>query len=615
MNFPVNMYKIRELTDKVTNVVMNYTEVEAKVREATNDDPWGPTGPIMHEIAQYTYTYENFPEVMGMLWKRMLQDNKNNWRRTYKSLLLLSHLIRNGSERVVTSAREHVYDLRRLERYTFVDEMGKDQGVNVRQKVKDLLDFIQDDDRLREERKKAKKNRDKYIGLSGQEASYRYGRNSRYDDGFGSRNTANTSSTKPEFRDMDDWREPSTVEKIESKIRETLNFGRRPDTDTPDFSNDDEDFKYEDSDDPGSGRTRDFYDDDDGSPYRSTSSSPNKPQKPVKKIDLGAAATYSGGQQANLQTTTAGESWPGTETLSSEPIFETAKPKQTSNIDLLGDLDSPAAPTPVAHPTQANGDFGAFQAPPGVSPAFKESNNFADFAQFSEAPSSSSDITTLSIQPQVVSSSFDVLSPPKIGMVSTAQPAGSPNMVPPQGAAMPLQPAVQPTSSFPLGTTAFQAPQAHIMPQQRMMSPSGVPINPAMMSQPAAPMSQLPMMSQPAMQSPMFSQPGMVASQAGLPMQQQTGMMVPQQTMLSSQQGQQQKWSAQQQSTWTNIGKVDISLESLTNPASKYQKQTAPSMNQLRSPPGGFGPGFPGSQASQGAGNVQQQQSFASFTS
>lgn len=23
---------------------MNYTEIESKVREATNDDPWGPTG-------------------------------------------------------------------------------------------------------------------------------------------------------------------------------------------------------------------------------------------------------------------------------------------------------------------------------------------------------------------------------------------------------------------------------------------------------------------------------------------------------------------------------------------------------------------------------------------
>lgn len=27
-----------------TNVVMNYTEIEGKVREATNDEQWEPTG-------------------------------------------------------------------------------------------------------------------------------------------------------------------------------------------------------------------------------------------------------------------------------------------------------------------------------------------------------------------------------------------------------------------------------------------------------------------------------------------------------------------------------------------------------------------------------------------
>lgn len=41
---------------------MNYTEVEGKVREATNDDPWGPTGPLMQELAHSTFTYEHFPE-------------------------------------------------------------------------------------------------------------------------------------------------------------------------------------------------------------------------------------------------------------------------------------------------------------------------------------------------------------------------------------------------------------------------------------------------------------------------------------------------------------------------------------------------------------------------
>jgi hypothetical protein len=62
---------------------MNYTEVEVKVREATNEEAWGPHGTLMQEIAQYTFTYEHFSEVMGMLWKRMFQE-KEYWRCTYK---------------------------------------------------------------------------------------------------------------------------------------------------------------------------------------------------------------------------------------------------------------------------------------------------------------------------------------------------------------------------------------------------------------------------------------------------------------------------------------------------------------------------------------------------
>ena len=44
----------------------------------------------------------------------------------------------------------------------------------VRQKTKDLMEFIQDDERLREERKKAKKNKDKYTGIAGRGSMGRY---------------------------------------------------------------------------------------------------------------------------------------------------------------------------------------------------------------------------------------------------------------------------------------------------------------------------------------------------------------------------------------------------------------------------------------------------------
>lgn len=92
--------------------------------------------------------------------------------------------MRNGSERVVTSSREHIYDLRSLENYSFIDENGKDQGVNVRHKTRELIDFIQDDDKLRDERKKAKKNKDKYIGMSSDAMGMRYGGGSNSFDDF-----------------------------------------------------------------------------------------------------------------------------------------------------------------------------------------------------------------------------------------------------------------------------------------------------------------------------------------------------------------------------------------------------------------------------------------------
>ena len=83
-------------------------------------------------------------------------------------LQVLHYLIRNGSERVVNSVREHYYDMEPLETYEFIDEKGKDQGVNVRQKSKEIRELVMDDEMLREERKKAKATKDKFVGMSGE---------------------------------------------------------------------------------------------------------------------------------------------------------------------------------------------------------------------------------------------------------------------------------------------------------------------------------------------------------------------------------------------------------------------------------------------------------------
>lgn len=37
------------------NYTKGYSDVQAKVRDATSNDPWGPSGTQMNEIAQLTY--------------------------------------------------------------------------------------------------------------------------------------------------------------------------------------------------------------------------------------------------------------------------------------------------------------------------------------------------------------------------------------------------------------------------------------------------------------------------------------------------------------------------------------------------------------------------------
>lgn len=37
------------------NVVLNYTEMEAKVHDATNNEAWGASSTVMQEIAQATF--------------------------------------------------------------------------------------------------------------------------------------------------------------------------------------------------------------------------------------------------------------------------------------------------------------------------------------------------------------------------------------------------------------------------------------------------------------------------------------------------------------------------------------------------------------------------------
>jgi epsin len=135
------------------------------VREATSNDAWGPSTTLMSEIADLTYNVVAYAEIMPILWRR-LEDTGRNWRHVYKSLVLLDYLVRTGSERVARECRERAWAIQSIaDSLEFAESgegAGQDRGAGVRERARALTALLRDDDRLRNERAKALKARERF---------------------------------------------------------------------------------------------------------------------------------------------------------------------------------------------------------------------------------------------------------------------------------------------------------------------------------------------------------------------------------------------------------------------------------------------------------------------
>uniref|UniRef100_A0A7N5K190 Epsin 3 n=1 Tax=Ailuropoda melanoleuca TaxID=9646 RepID=A0A7N5K190_AILME len=209
------------LRRQVKNIVHNYSEAEIKVREATSNDPWGPPSSLMSEIADLTFNTVAFAEVMGMLWRR-LNDSGKNWRHVYKALTLLDYLLKTGSERVAHQCRENLYTIQTLKDFQYIDRDGKDQGVNVREKVKQVMALLKDEKHLRQERTHALKTKER-MALEGAgigNVQLGLGRSR------GSPSSYNSSSSSPRYTSDLEQARPQTSGEEELQLQLALAMSR-----------------------------------------------------------------------------------------------------------------------------------------------------------------------------------------------------------------------------------------------------------------------------------------------------------------------------------------------------------------------------------------------------
>ncbi|MBA0719456.1 hypothetical protein Golax_007135 [Gossypium laxum] len=174
---------VREIKREVNLKVLKVPEIEQKVLDATDNEPWGPHGTALAEIAQATKKFSEFQMVMNVLWTRLGETGKD-WRYVYKALTVIEYLISHGSERAVDDIIEHTFQISSLTSFEYVEPSGKDMGINVRKKAETIVGILSNKEKIQEARNKAAANRDKYVGLSSTGITYKSSASSYSSGGF-----------------------------------------------------------------------------------------------------------------------------------------------------------------------------------------------------------------------------------------------------------------------------------------------------------------------------------------------------------------------------------------------------------------------------------------------
>ncbi|KAL6616036.1 hypothetical protein ACP70R_038306 [Stipagrostis hirtigluma subsp. patula] len=209
---------VREIKREVNLKVLKVPEIEQKVLDATSDEPWGPHGSDLADIARATKRFGECALIMNVLWQR-LGDTGANWRHVYKALAVIEYLLANGTERVVDDIIDNSSQIAKLTTFEYVEPNGKDVGLNVRKKAETVLAIVDDRDKLQQVREKAAATRDKYFGLSSTGVTYK---SSAASSGGGSYSSSSRYGSTGSSREVESFRDSYSGKERSNRSNKTV---------------------------------------------------------------------------------------------------------------------------------------------------------------------------------------------------------------------------------------------------------------------------------------------------------------------------------------------------------------------------------------------------------
>lgn len=373
---------IRDIKREVNKKVLKVPSIEQKVLDATSNEPWGPHGSLLADIAQATKNYHEYQMIMSVIWKR-INDTGKNWRHVYKALTVLEYLVAHGSERVIDEIREHAYQISTLSDFQYIDSSGRDQGNNVRRKSQSLVLLVNDKERIQEVRQKAASNRDKFRNTTATGGMYRPGSGGYGDDRYEGR-YGGKEDERNGYRDDERYG------------RYGDSYSREGDRDGRDSDEHYSRYSYRDDDSRGRSRSVDEYQ------YGSRSRSSDRDgDRPYDDYDHHSSRESSVRAEDQTQDGRPLERKFSEQNLGAPPSYEEAVGDSRSPTYSERDGELPAAPAPLSSSRAANA------APQSSSPIVSSAPQLS--SPIANAASQLS--PTGSINPNMEADTFDEFDP------------------------------------------------------------------------------------------------------------------------------------------------------------------------------------------------------------
>ncbi len=137
-------------------VTGEYTEIEWELKELTSSDPWGCSPTEIQTFIDELHSKDQRHEAIQALRKRLAEGT--TWRNIYKALNVLDHILKHASESFIGMIIEDKHEWNIIlaglnETFEYIDEKGKDQGINVRVKAGSIIELLADSSLLVETRR------------------------------------------------------------------------------------------------------------------------------------------------------------------------------------------------------------------------------------------------------------------------------------------------------------------------------------------------------------------------------------------------------------------------------------------------------------------------------